>query len=120
MTGCVSKNTGIYVRAILERPEVSIPGKYAVVHTGAITFPEMLKAWEQGTGKHAVYLAATPEEYNAIWGERFGQQVVLQYQYMANVPDAMIGEPGILSKVDLGITGLGSLEDTFSGLKTEP
>lgn len=81
-----------------------------------MTFPELLKVWERVTGKPAVYIATTAQEYNDVWGAAFGQEVALQYEYMANVPDAMIGEPGVLSKSDLGITGLGSIEETFKEL----
>lgn len=81
-----------------------------------MTFPELLKVWASVTGKEATYVATTAQEYNAIWGSQFGQEVDLQYQYMANVPDAMIGEPGVVSKSDLGISGLGSVEETFREL----
>lgn len=118
VTGCVSQNTGIYVRAILTRPEVSLPGKYTVVYTGAMTFPEMLKVWGEVTGKQAVYIETTPQECKELWGQGFGEELDLQYQYMANVPDAMIGEPGVLTQSDLGISRLGSVADTFRDLTT--
>lgn len=115
MAGNVSKNTGIFVQAILSRPDVSLPARYATVHVEALTFPQLLKIWTKVTGKEAVYMACSTEEYDALY-PRFGEELGLQYEYMTNVPDAQTGEPGLLSKEALGIEGLVGVEDTFREL----
>lgn len=46
----IENNVGVYVKAILAKPEVSLPAKCVAGYTDQPTFGEILESWKAATG----------------------------------------------------------------------
>ena len=104
LSGDVGFNTGVWVRAILEHPEVSLPAKYAQVCTDTKTFEEATKVWSKVTGAPAVYLEVPVSKYADMWGP-YGLELSQQFKWSevyTNWATELNGT--LLSMKDLGIT----------------
>lgn len=64
----VENKVGVYVAAVLKKPQVSLPAKYCNVTTDAIKYGDALKLWAEVLGRRAQYVECTPEEWEGIWG----------------------------------------------------
>jgi hypothetical protein len=96
-------STGIWVRQILANAS-NTKGKYAHVCTEFLSFGEMLEIWSTVTGKSAVFVECSAEEYEELWGVA-GKEIAQQMKYGETVTDwdaNAVG--GFVSKKDLGIT----------------
>lgn len=65
--GDAKKNIGVFIRAIMEQPRKTLPGKYVRAHTESITSGEILQRWDEAQGKGAEYIELEPSEFNKIW-----------------------------------------------------
>lgn len=65
----VDNNVGVYVSAILEKPDVSLPAKCCIVTTDIIPYVEALKIWAEVTGRTVQYVECSPQEWEGIWGK---------------------------------------------------
>jgi hypothetical protein len=103
MAGDVSHNAGIFVNAILAKPEVSLPSKYANMYTDHKTMPEALKDWSEVSGKRATMLSVTPEEIAGLFGV-FGEELAAQFK-LHDVEDdwERAHRPDMVHAEDLGI-----------------
>jgi hypothetical protein len=116
MAGHVRRNTGTFVRAILTRPEKSLPSKTAIVTLGfTLSFPQLLEVWKKVTGKKVTYLRCSKEEFTSLYGDA-GLELALQYQFMENV-DKMMDPPDLVEASELGITQLVGIEETLEELE---
>lgn len=84
-TGDMTKNPGIWVRQILANPQKT-RGKYLAVITDDTTTGEMLQIWSKVTGKEAVYVEITLEQYANVFGIA-GEELGSQYKFNEAVPD---------------------------------
>jgi hypothetical protein len=64
----IDHNVGVYVAAILKKPDVSLPAKYCIVTTDVIKYGDALKLWAEVLGRRAQYVECTPQEWEGIWG----------------------------------------------------
>lgn len=80
MAGDVSVNIGIFVAAILARPNVSLPSKYALVMTEAVTCKYMIIAWAEATGKDTAYNQVSLQAFDSLW-PKFGGEMAAQLQW---------------------------------------
>lgn len=95
---------GVWVRQVLANPQKSI-GKYATVATEVLTFEQMLAAWSEVTGKPAVFVETSVEEYERIWGIP-GREIAMQLKFGEQIDDwyeAYRGKGGVLTQEELGI-----------------
>jgi len=115
VTGDPSTNTGIFVRAILAQPKLS-HGRYAFITTDILSFDDMLKVWSKVTGKEAVTVQGTPEEYDRLWPV-VGEEIGKQFLWHTEVSDWTQDGKAFVSKEQLGIEGLVTLEATLEALK---
>ena len=67
IAGDTNHNVGVFVSAILKRPEISLPAKYAFVYTEVIPFKDMLLAWSEVTGRRATFIQCSLQEYEEVW-----------------------------------------------------
>lgn len=117
MAGHVRKNTGIFVRAILSRPERSLPAKTAIVSLGfALAYPQVLDIWSRVTGKKVTYLTCGKDEFVKLYSEA-GRELALQYEFMEQVGETLMDDPDIVTEEELGVTGLVGIEDTIKELQ---
>jgi len=92
---------GIFVRQILAAGSKAFT-KYARVATETRSFGEMLKIWNEVTGRQGVYVQCSYETYEELWGvagREFGEQL----KWGELVPDWMAGYDS-LSEEELGVT----------------
>jgi len=101
--GDESHNTGVFVSAILKRPEVSLPAKYAFVYTETGSFEEYLQPWIEVTGKRATFVKVSTEQYEALWGT-FGKELGSMFRAFEKQPDWSVAHRGdVVNAEDLGI-----------------
>lgn len=99
------------MNAILQKPSVS-QGKYALLHTGQVAFKDMLADWSEVSGKRAVFLQCSRDEYEDIWGP-YGKELGLQFEALEAQSDWSVGHKDlVIDAIDLEIP-----HDDLLGLK---
>ncbi|UKZ76897.1 hypothetical protein TrVFT333_004612 [Trichoderma virens FT-333] len=115
--GDAKNNVGIFIKAIIDQPNKTLPRKHVLAHTENITCGEMLQLWAEAQGKPAEYIELQPEDFNKIWpgwAEEIG--IMMQFFWWAKVTRSQ--NDGVLSRSDLGIsTGLIGTKEAFSTMK---
>ncbi|MCJ1284643.1 hypothetical protein MMC26_003978 [Xylographa opegraphella] len=101
-SGDIGVNIGVFTAAILAHPEISLPGKYAWVQTEKTTFQEIMETWSKVTGKDAVYVDLSAEQYIQLWGP-YGLEMSKQYAFGAEYGDWDDLKPGLLGAEQLQI-----------------
>lgn len=96
----MSVNPGIWVRQVLATGDKAF-GKYANVALEKLTFREMLEVWSERTGKPAVFVQCSIEEYTGLWGPP-GTELALQFKY-GELCDPWAENEDFVSPEDLGI-----------------
>ena len=69
IAGDVNHNCGSFVKAILEKPDVSLPAKYAFAYSDALPFRKALDVWSEVTGRRATFIQCTLGQYEELWGK---------------------------------------------------
>ncbi|KAL4879868.1 hypothetical protein BJY04DRAFT_228793 [Aspergillus karnatakaensis] len=101
--GPLRKNVGMFVEAILKRPEVS-KGRYVLAGIETLTVEELLQRWGKITGKPTVHIPTSLEVYDQLypgWGAEIG--VMLQFWEAVGARSWSKTGETILTKEDLGI-----------------
>ncbi|KAK5048618.1 hypothetical protein LTR84_005709 [Exophiala bonariae] len=119
MAGSVRKNVGVLVKAILDRPEVSLPGKVVQVAIGLMTYPELLATWSKATGKNATYVQCTREVFESLYPAT-GLELALQYVFLNNVASSAEVDTNIVEASALGVSQhmLVGVEETLRELSS--
>ncbi|KAK0497604.1 putative hscarg dehydrogenase [Armillaria luteobubalina] len=106
MMGLTSANVGVFVSAILAKPEITLPSKYVLGSVETLTMGQVLELWGEVNGVDTVYVQKGLEDYEASFpaGPVFGKELGLNMKFFEFGMDgwAKKGE-GILTKEDLGI-----------------
>ena len=111
-------NIGKFVRAVLRRPEQTLPGRYVSVVSEQTSLRKLLKTWSDVLGKEATFVQVSPEDYNRLW-PGWGNDMGPMFQYYDEYGiDAWNLEDGILTAQDLGVKPeeLVSVEDCLRGI----
>lgn len=98
---------GLYVAAILKKPQVSTPAKVALVQSECISIAEMLAVWSEVTGRRATFLQCSVEEYEQLWGV-YGKEIGVMFRLFDSLENAEWSakhEGELISAKDLGIEG---------------
>ena len=121
IAGDVDHNVGSYVRAILANPSVS-RRKNALVCTDSMPYADILKVWNEVSGKRGTYVGLTLEEGRSIFGA-FGEEVGRQFRLNGAESDwGKAHEGEMIGAQELGIDPLdlidlrGSLEKNVDKL----
>lgn len=111
--GDVENNVGHFVKAILAKPEVSLPAKYAFLYTSQGTFQDYLQAWINVTGRRTTFVTTTLENYEQMWGPH-GLEVGLMLKACEGVSTSWADAYGsdVVSAKDLSVS-----EGTLIGLQ---
>lgn len=110
--GDVAANVGIFAAAVLRQPNLTLPGRFVKVATEETTTGQLLKDWSEVTGKPAVYVETSLEQFNSVW-PGWGQEMGVMLSAWSELRErSWSGEEGILTKEDLGIAG-----EKFAGTK---
>jgi len=109
-------NIGIFVQAILAQPQKTLNGKYVMAHVEDTNAGDMLQTWARVNGKKAEYVQIDEDTFHnlwPLWAEEMG--TMMQLWDWAGVEKSWSGED-YLTKDDLNVTGLVSVEDALKGL----
>lgn len=114
--GDVTVNVGTFVSAIVEKSELTTPGKAVSLQTDWISLEDHLKLWSEITGKPSVAVQVDPETYVKIWGP-FGTELDLNMRAFTKMADGGYHSiPDRLTGESLGIEG--ELHNTKKALET--
>ncbi|KAF9017296.1 putative NmrA-like family domain-containing protein 1 [Hymenopellis radicata] len=126
LTGDVENNTGIFVAKILERPDLCLPSKYVLANESVWRVDKLLSTWGEIVGKKAEVEEISFKEYvdtchaGPALGREFGLMMVQFGEYSdPTKSSSSFAKPGFveITKEELGVTGLTSIEDTLRGLE---
>jgi hypothetical protein len=119
MAGSVRKNVGVFVQAITDHPEVSLPGKVVQVAIGLMTYPELLAVWSRATGKNATYIHCTREVFEKLYPTT-GLELTLQYMFLHNIDTSSEVDSNVVEASALGVSQnmLAGVEDTLRELSS--
>ncbi|KAE8340184.1 hypothetical protein BDV24DRAFT_164635 [Aspergillus arachidicola] len=117
--GHARTNIGLFVEAILEQPGMTTGGMTVSAFTEQTTPEKLLQSWAKVNGKKALYVEVNIETFTALW-TNVGVDILpkmMEFQrYMDKNPWA--GSENILTKDDLCVKGLLSVEESFEVLKS--
>ncbi|KAK0457216.1 putative hscarg dehydrogenase [Desarmillaria tabescens] len=106
MMGLTDANVGVFVSAILAKPEITLPAKIVLGSVEVLTMGKVLELWGEVNGVETVFVQKDPEEYAASFfaGPVFGKELVLNIEFFEQGLEgwSKSGEK-ILTKEDLGI-----------------
>lgn len=101
--GDTRANVGKFVQAILQRREITLPGRYVSGVVETTTLGSLLESWSMVTGKEAVYIEVDMETYDALWpgwAAVEGANLQLFYQYGDK---SWSTEGGLIGAEELGL-----------------
>jgi uncharacterized protein YbjT (DUF2867 family) len=110
-------NVGPFAKAALDQPQKTRGGKVVFACVEEITNAAMLQTWAKAQGKSAQYIEIPEESYMALW-PGWAEEMGLMMQLWEVLGDrSWTGDDEILSKKELGVTGLTGLEQSFASLQ---
>jgi hypothetical protein len=110
-------NVGKFVEGVLDKPEVSLPGKTAVLFTEAMSFGDFHKLLGKVTGRQTEYIQIPMEQYDQLfpnWGKEMG--MMLQFFEEAAKEGWGAGAEMVTAQ-DLGVQGLHDAARAFKRIK---
>lgn len=97
------ENIGIFARSVLQQPAKTLPGKCVIAHVEDTTSGKMLQDWSEVTGKKAVYVQTSLEDYNNVWPV-WGLEMGIMLKLWDEITDkSWTDEGGVVTKDDLRI-----------------
>jgi hypothetical protein len=105
LVGDETVNVGIFVKSILDQPQRTLPGKFVLAATDDMTAGELIEAWAHLEGKEVVYLQVDKDTYYNMW-PIWGEVMDKSHMYWELMKDQSFSGESILTKDDLGVTGL--------------
>ena len=119
VAGDVSVNIGLFVRAIIDQPEKTLPGKFVLAASDDMTAEEVVSAWAAPRGKKGKLLQISHEEYHAMW-PMWAEVMDLSQSYFELVRDkSYSGEDSLLTKEDLEVKGLVGTVEFFAKVQQQ-
>ncbi|KAL2016073.1 hypothetical protein VTK56DRAFT_4280 [Thermocarpiscus australiensis] len=114
--GDVTRNLAPFVRAVVEQPpDRTAHGAIVLASSERISAGGMLQLWARVRGVKAQYVRVSTEDFHAIW-PLWAEEIGVMLAFWDEFRDAAWTEPGgqkVLTKEDLGVQGLQSLEEAF-------
>lgn len=103
LLGNADDNIGVFVSAILRRPDLTLPGKFVLAATDVMPHGEVLKLWGRATGKGTEYIEVTLDDFDRLW-PMWGKEMGSMMQMWRDLGDKSWSGEDVLTKDDLGIT----------------
>jgi hypothetical protein len=114
--GDAKANIGIFAKRIIEKPELTLPGKFVLADVEDLTAGEFLSTWAKAQRKEARYVQVNRNTFYETW-PMWGEVMDKMMTYWEEIKEhSWTGEEGILTKEDLGISGLVKTADAFAQL----
>ncbi|EGS22458.1 uncharacterized protein CTHT_0019960 [Thermochaetoides thermophila DSM 1495] len=116
--GDVRLNLGKFVRAAVEQPEKAANGAYVLAAVETISVEGLLKLWGETHGKKTKYVKIDPEAFRELWPVLAEELGVMMDYWDATREKSWSDVSGgkVLTKEDLGIQGLQTLEEGLKDL----
>ncbi|KAJ5504131.1 HSCARG dehydrogenase [Penicillium fimorum] len=116
-TGDIRINAGIYALAVLDQLQLTLPGKIVLVEAETRTTRDIIKLWSDVSGKPAEYCQISLDHYDNLW-PKWGREIGLTLQFWdAAREKSWTADQPVLTKKDLGISGLVGMKEVFSAVK---
>jgi hypothetical protein len=113
MLGDSNVNIGIFVRAILLQPKLSLPSKYVLGNVETLPIGECLQRWAAFMSKKAQYVQVTAEAYSALY-PGYGQEMQAMFEFWSEYGETAWSSEETISSTQLGIDHeLGNLEQAW-------
>ncbi|KAL4866717.1 hypothetical protein BDV12DRAFT_198935 [Aspergillus spectabilis] len=111
-------NTGLFVKAILEQHEKTLPGKTVAGVMEYRTLGDVLAAFAKAKGIQAHVLQISREDYRALWPV-WADALDLSHLYLEVAGEEAFSGDGeeVLTAGDLGVEGLIGVEAAFEGVE---
>ncbi|KAI0491155.1 hypothetical protein F4859DRAFT_36162 [Xylaria cf. heliscus] len=111
--GDVKRNLPPFIKAILEQPDKT-KGNVVFACSEVYTSEESLQIWAKAKGVKAVHVPVSAELVTTLWG-KYADVLAGMWRYWGEFGDKSWSAPGhtVLTKDDLGVTGLISLTESF-------
>ncbi|RFU80657.1 nitrogen metabolic regulation nmr [Trichoderma arundinaceum] len=109
-------NVGLFFNAIISQPEKT-RGKFVLAHVEDLTAGEFLASWSKGQGKQAQFIHVDKQTYYGLWPMWAEEMDKMHMFWEATQDKSWGGEPDILTKDDLDISGLVSTAVAFAEMK---
>jgi hypothetical protein len=116
LVGDGTVNVGLFVKSILKQPQKTLPGNFVLAAADEMTAGELMAAWAQLEGKEAVYLQVDKDTYYNMW-PIWGEAMDLLHIYWELMEDQSFTGESILTKGDLGVTGLVDTKAAFAKMQ---
>ncbi|KAK3902311.1 hypothetical protein C8A05DRAFT_44249 [Staphylotrichum tortipilum] len=117
--GDVRANVGRFVEKVVEQPGKTQGGRVVFASSEVRTAREMLGTWARVKGVEAQFVRVSGEAFRELWplwGEEMGVMMELWDEFRERSWTDAEGRE-VLTKEDLGVQGLQSLEEAFKGLE---
>ncbi|KAF7556801.1 hypothetical protein G7Z17_g1152 [Cylindrodendrum hubeiense] len=115
-SGDTEVNVGIFVKSIISQPEKT-RGKFVLADVESMNAGELLRTWAKAQGKQAEYIQIDKEAYYGLW-PGLAEEMEKMLVFWAEAKEkSWTGEDEILTKDDLGITGLVTTAEAFAKMK---
>jgi len=111
--GDVSVNVGAFVKAAVEQPDKSKNGAIVLARSEQVRVDDFLQTWAAAKGVKAQFVRVSGEAFREMW-PMWAEEMGVMMEFWDEYPDHW-SAPGfkLLTKEDLGITGLRSLAEGF-------
>ncbi|RAH79474.1 NAD(P)-binding protein [Aspergillus japonicus CBS 114.51] len=112
-------NVGLFVRAILETPDRTLPGRVVAAITEYRALRDVVGAFGRATGVKVRCVQVGREDYRALWPGLAELMDVSHYYFQVTDGRSftVVGrEEEVLGAEDLGVEGLVGLEEAFAGV----
>ncbi|RDW85262.1 NAD(P)-binding-containing protein [Coleophoma cylindrospora] len=118
IAGDETVNIGLFAKSILDQPEKTLPGRFVLVATDDMTAGEFTAAWAQLQGKEVVHLQVNKDTYNKTW-PKWGDAMDFMHMYTELTKNTgYSSEENVLTKEDLGVTGLVDTKAAFAKMQS--
>lgn len=108
-------NPGLFVRAILERPDLTLPAKAVAGVDEQLSFTEVARAYGAARGIKVQCVQVSKDDYTEIW-PAWGELMDLSHAYVEFMDAKGFSsvDEEVLSKEDLGLEGLIGTVEAFA------
>ncbi|RDW84059.1 uncharacterized protein DSM5745_04385 [Aspergillus mulundensis] len=119
LAGDETVNVGLFAKAILEKPQLTLPGKIVSCVVEERAFGDVVETFGRVKGVQARALRIAREDYRALWpvvGDVLDTSMVYFKTVGGKAFSASVEGDDVLTSADLGIEGLVGMEEAFERL----
>lgn len=104
LVGSHKDNVGPIVQAILQQGPVKLGGRHVVAALEETTAEGMLKMWSEATGKDAIHVQISMEDYEKLWPV-WATEMAAMYMWWEHEGEALwaLRSEKVVSLEDLGL-----------------